>query len=396
MRKLALPCLAVLLLATAQLVVAGDAVADPALKSAENARKQLDSHLSFVSSKTLVESYKGYTDAGEAARVYIFDDKKYPVPAKAHTGWVPGKDKQPGHEDMEKLASAAIVRSNLWTHAYCAAIGGSTLEVGEKNPTLAPVGEPVAGKNGEKPKDATIRAVEHYGFLSSEAVSIQFLKSFASDYEKYLKNRQELESKKLGDTPQSENRPLIQAIGELALGHYAAAREAGNKLSSLEAGVFKQLCYDRALNWNRENASGHDTAEAEAMHVINAYRIALNFHPMALNTKLHEMAQDYSNEMARHNFFGHEHPTDATRKTFMDRAKRVGYAGAAGENIAGTENVSAAWMWRADAGHHRNLLQRALEAGLGTVKSSVFNIGMATDNPITLLFAEERKTARKK
>ena len=392
----------VLILVCCQRVHAADAV-DPAIKTAESARKQLDTRLSFLTnatmSKQMTELYKAYADAGDDAHKYIFDDAKYAVPAKAATGWTPGKDKQPGQDEMERLVSTSIVKSNQWTGAFCAAMNGAPETVGDKKPTTTVTGEKSAAPppDGKKASAAAAPAIPHYGFLSAQSTAEQFLTAFAGDYEKYLKARAALEGKKLTDTPLSENKPVIQAIGELALNHFADARDISKKLSGLELSVFQQLSYYKVQMWNKENLSGHSAAEADGVHLLNMYRITLNLTPMALNPKLHEMAHDYSNEMDKNKFFGHVHPSDASRKTMSDRAKRVNYAEIAGENITGIEPVGSIWMWRNDAGHHRNLLgAKATEIGLGNVKASVLNVGGGSESAVVALFVAPKSVAEKK
>ena len=53
--------------------------------------------------------------ARAAARGFLLDTRRYAMPAQALRGWRVGIDKQPGHDEMERLVSAAIIRHNQAT-----------------------------------------------------------------------------------------------------------------------------------------------------------------------------------------------------------------------------------------------------------------------------------------
>lgn len=358
---------------------AADKVVDPALlKNVESARQRLDGLVGFLNDTSmaprLAKLYEEHAKAGAAAVAYLFDNKTYPVPAKASTGWQPGKDKQPGQDEMEKLVSVAIVRHNELLGALCAALRGSPESLGEKKPTSAPLTEKIS-------------PVEHYGFLSARGAVDGFLRAFASEFDRYQKARAAFESAGGADTPASEAKTIHQALGALAQARYSDAASSGEKLSGLEERFFSHLCGFHVLAWNQLNPNGHTPAEAKGVELLNIYRIALGLHPVAQNAKLSAMADDYANEMAKKGFFGHVHPSDPTRKTMGDRAKRVDYNAIGGENIAPCEAESAVWMWRADAGHHRNLVTPSFtELAIGTVKASVLNAGHGNESAVTELF----------
>lgn len=121
--------------------------------SAEGALKRISANL--LDGKTrekLAEAFKNRDEAAAELIRFAFDDKKYPVPAKAQTGWQPGKDYQKGQILIEGRTEAALARHNLLETALLAALGRAVrmrnpggLNVGRKylKGTLKDQGKPV-------------------------------------------------------------------------------------------------------------------------------------------------------------------------------------------------------------------------------------------------------------
>ncbi|MBI3828493.1 MAG: CAP domain-containing protein [Planctomycetes bacterium] len=372
--------LSLLVAAAANTLAASDA--EPALlqRDAEVARRRVDALVAFLDDKAgaerLARLFKDHGVAGAAAHAYIFDDKKYAVPAKAHTGWIPGKDTQPGYEEMERLVSAAVAKHNELLAALCQSMRAVPETCGDKQPTLKIWGDPV-------PK------VPSYGIYSATALFDQFFKAFDREYKPYLKTRAALEAAKAAETPKTENRGLYKALAALAAGQYKEARTAGASLSGLEADFFREACAFHVFNWNAANPLGRTPAEAEATKILNLYRIALNLHPLVHSEKLQQVSKDYAQEMDRLNFFDHVHPRDPARKTMGLRGQRLGYPEICGECISSTgKGNNEIWEWRADAGHHRIMVDADdFEIGLGFTKKGVLNVGRGTQSAPSALFS---------
>jgi uncharacterized protein YkwD len=371
--------LSLLLAAASRTLAASDA--EPALlqRDAETARRRVDTLVSFLNDKAaerLTKLFMEHRAAGSAAHAYIFDDKKYAVPAKAHSGWIPGKDTQPGYEEMERLVSASVIKHNELLAALCQSMRAVPETCGDKQPTAKVWGDPV-------PKVPT------YGIYSATMLFDQFLKSFDREYKPYLKAHTALEAAKAAETPKTENRGLYKALGALAAGQYKEARAAGASLSGLEAEFFREACAFHVLNWNAANLQGRSPAEAEATKIMNLYRISLGLHPLVHSEKLQQVSKDYAQEMDRLNFFEHVHPSDAARKTMVLRGKRLGYPEICGECISSTgKGNNEIWEWRADAGHHRIMVgDDAFEVGMGFTKKGVLNVGRGTQSELSALFS---------
>ena len=288
----------------------------------------------------------GKLKAAQADAVaFLFDDGRYPVPAQAHAGWRVGIDRQPGHKEMEKRVGKAIRLHNLWIERVAAGLKIKTRTVGLKRPTTEPL--------------EVTRPVNHYGILVIDVGVERFLK----------KDRQ-------------------GALGALARKEWKAALAQGAKLEGLDALVWETLRAAVVLSWNERHGARHDTNEMEGMRILNAYRVCLGLPPLALDQKLHHMAQDFALEMKRGRFFSHQHPHDPSRRTLGRRASRVHYKGGVGENVSSEGDAKkAVWRWRADAGHHRLMVKRLWRAaGLGCSNRSVLNTGTASSLEILALY----------
>ncbi|MCZ7647274.1 MAG: CAP domain-containing protein [Planctomycetota bacterium] len=348
--------------------------AEQARQRAVTALKSYDGMFRFLGEKAkaerLVQEYEALGKLSEAARGFLFDNSKYAIPAKAFSGWNPYKDVQPGHEDMEALVGPSVDKFNELTNLLTAAMGTRAETV---------------GRSGAKNKAAHIR---FYTLQSALGTFDQWLPQLKQRYEAYQKAREEMGKLGAEDTDETKLAALGKALGELASGRYAEAKAAGAGLSGLEAEFFRTVCDYEVLRWNRANPCGHDANAAKGVETMNLYRMSLNIRPMAHHPKLREMAQDFANEQATKKFFGHVHPSDETRKTYNDRAKRVGYAGVASENCAsfGSDTAYSVWMWRTDAGHHRGMITPAFtEVGLGVVSTAVLNVGKGKESEVLKL-----------
>ncbi|GGT01548.1 MULTISPECIES: CAP domain-containing protein [Streptomyces] len=101
--------------------------------------------------------------------------------------------------------------------------------------------------------------------------------------------------------------------------------------------------------------SGEAAAEAEVLRLVNAERAKVGCTPLAADSALTGLAEDFSAAMAAQGFFDHTDPSGATP---WDRAEAAGISGLGGENIARGQADAAAVMdaWMNSEGHRANIL----------------------------------------
>lgn len=94
----------------------------------------------------------------------------------------------------------------------------------------------------------------------------------------------------------------------------------------------------------------------ELVSEINAYRAKAGLQPMTPHPQLQAAAEAHAKDMARTGRMSH---TGSDGSSFVDRAKRAGYAvrSAGGEIIAGSGDPrEAVQMWRGSGGHNGQML----------------------------------------
>ncbi|WP_077798910.1 CAP domain-containing protein [Streptomyces sp. JHA26] len=96
-------------------------------------------------------------------------------------------------------------------------------------------------------------------------------------------------------------------------------------------------------------------AEAQVLELVNDERAEAGCSPVAANSALRELAEDFSATMAAQDFFDHTDPAGATP---WDRAEAVGIGNLGGENIARGQADAQAVMdaWMDSPGHKANIL----------------------------------------
>ncbi|WP_405863694.1 CAP domain-containing protein [Streptomyces sp. NBC_01515] len=96
-------------------------------------------------------------------------------------------------------------------------------------------------------------------------------------------------------------------------------------------------------------------AEAEVLKLVNEQRALVGCSPVAANSSLTTLAENFSQQMADQDFFDHTDPSGATP---WDRAEKLGITNLGGENIARGQADAAAVMdaWMNSAGHKANIL----------------------------------------
>ncbi|MFE2045349.1 CAP domain-containing protein [Streptomyces sp. NPDC059477] len=103
------------------------------------------------------------------------------------------------------------------------------------------------------------------------------------------------------------------------------------------------------------NVSEETAAAAEVVRLVNAERAKVGCSPVAANSALSGLAQDFSEDMAARGFFDHTDPDGASP---WDRAAAAGISDLGGENIARGQADAAAVMdaWMNSDGHRANIL----------------------------------------
>ncbi|MDF3289204.1 CAP domain-containing protein [Streptomyces sp. RB6PN23] len=98
-----------------------------------------------------------------------------------------------------------------------------------------------------------------------------------------------------------------------------------------------------------------DRAVRQVLALVNQQRAAAGCVPLTEDPRLGTLAQDFSQDMAAHGFFGH---TDQNGRSPWDRAASLGIANLGGENIARGQADAKAVMdsWMGNPEHRANIL----------------------------------------
>ncbi|MFD6172310.1 CAP domain-containing protein [Streptomyces coeruleorubidus] len=101
--------------------------------------------------------------------------------------------------------------------------------------------------------------------------------------------------------------------------------------------------------------SEESATAAQVLKLVNEERAQVGCSPVAANSALTGLAQNYSEDMAARGFFDH---TDPDGRTPWDRAEKAGISNLGGENIARGQADAAAVMdaWMNSPGHRANIL----------------------------------------
>ncbi|MFE7664352.1 CAP domain-containing protein [Streptomyces celluloflavus] len=102
-------------------------------------------------------------------------------------------------------------------------------------------------------------------------------------------------------------------------------------------------------------ADGGSSAEAQVLSLVNQERAQAGCSPVTANHELGGLAQQFSDDMARRQFFDHTDPDGASP---WDRARHRGIGDLGGENIARGQADAQSVMktWMNSPGHRANIL----------------------------------------
>ncbi|VBB06575.1 Hypothetical protein LUCI_1811 [Lucifera butyrica] len=119
--------------------------------------------------------------------------------------------------------------------------------------------------------------------------------------------------------------------------------------------------------------------EQQALRLLNADRAAQGLPALRLNSQLTALAESYTQDMVRRNFFSHTNPEGQSP---FDRMRQAGISYVyAGENLAINQNVAAAeTAFMNSAGHRANILNpHYTDVGIGVTRSSNGSVYVAQE-----------------
>ena len=126
--------------------------------------------------------------------------------------------------------------------------------------------------------------------------------------------------------------------------------------------------YNLAVEKYNRELKGTTVQKEERLNVeaVNRYRWMMGLNAVKIDERLVRAARKHSIEMKQGNYFAHNSRTPHLRTPGL-RAKREGYGGGVGENIArgASTGEGAFWQWFRSSGHHRNMLSGWTELGCG-------------------------------
>jgi uncharacterized protein YkwD len=148
-----------------------------------------------------------------------------------------------------------------------------------------------------------------------------------------------------------DTKALEAAVNEaIDIQAYAPGGAAGAREYAL-----KVLAYNERV----DTSAGRE--EKDNVRAVNEYRIMMGRAPVKIEERLVRAARGHSRHMNQNGYFDHNAPAQFPElATPGHRARRQGYGGGVGENIAwGTPTGrDAFWGWFGSSGHHRNMLNR--------------------------------------
>jgi len=323
--------------------------------------------------KMVTEALDVHAKAAAEVLRFAFDDKEYPVPAKAHTGWSPGRDYQKGQIPLEGRVEVAIGRFNQAETKLLRLLGYSL-----------PLKRPGGGGFGKaylmdklsdpgQPLRVLTYNIADSGLAwakvgASLAERVKALKAAEEAFEKTAEMARQAgvpteditpppDSTSSARTQQAGEIPaLVLAAGALFAGEYAEATRL-RPSDEADGRMFDLLVRRHMLVCSAKRRGDWTRPEQEAVYLLNLYRLSLNLCPLMINPKIYAAAAEHSQWQNQNNQMSHARP-EKDKSSFSLRLRVQGYRWGSSENIAGGTPKGAIWSWRADAGHHRNLISK--------------------------------------
>ncbi|MGQ0612532.1 MAG: CAP domain-containing protein [Planctomycetaceae bacterium] len=153
----------------------------------------------------------------------------------------------------------------------------------------------------------------------------------------------------------------------------------------------ERIAYNEWVERYNRELTGTSIEEEERANVqaVNDYRWRMGLHCVKIDERLVRASRKHSIEMGQADYFAHESPTPHLLQPGQ-RARREGYGGGVGENIARgpATGLDAFRGWFKSSGHHRNMVQPGwTEMGCGAYKNHWWTqlfgalTGKSTDPP---------------
>ncbi|GIJ47974.1 hypothetical protein Val02_48600 [Virgisporangium aliadipatigenens] len=142
-------------------------------------------------------------------------------------------------------------------------------------------------------------------------------------------------------------------------------------IATLSAALFGGLALAAGTAQAATTPVPDTTLEATVIKLTNDARLKNGCAALRTDAKLTLAARAHSADMVKLNYFSHTSKTDGAN--FVTRAKRAGYTGAIGENIAWgyrtAETVTKGWL--DSPGHRANILNcKAKAVGVGLARKA--------------------------
>ncbi len=321
--------------------------------------------------KVVTEALDLHAKAAAEVLRFAFDDKEYPVSAKAHTGWSPGRDYQKGQIPLEGRIEVAIGRFN---QAETKLLGLFGYSLPFKRPGGGGLGKAYLAdklRDSGKPLRVLTYNIVDPGVAWAKvganlADRVKALKAAEEAYHKTAEMArqtgvpiEEIDPPPVSTAaakPQADgNIPaLALAAGALFAGEYAQAAQL-RPSEEADGRLFDLLVRRCVLVRGAKRRGDWTRSEQEAVYLLNLYRLSLDLCPLMTNPKIYAASSEHSQWQNRHNQMTHTRP-EKDKSSFSIRLREQGYLWGSSENIAGGSGKEAIWSWRADAGHHRNLI----------------------------------------
>ena len=332
-----------------------------------------------------MKNHDQWARTAKDALAYIFDDRKYPVPEKAKTGWIPGRDIQTNQAIVEGRVQNTIAQWNR--------LGADFLSL--MDVPVQPVGSP--GQSGLGPEvekglitepDNRKMGILTYNILDPSAGSASLVKNLSAPYNHYAEtlkyyNLCEDLAKKAGIDAGERPEPSALAISASALcaGDFQTAEMKRPAKNSGQAAIFTLIGNMYLLSRSTSLEGDWKDSEQQVLLLSNLYRLAFGLSPMQGNRHIQAAAIEHSQWQKSHKQMTHYRPEKAMA-TFANRMSAAQYAGpGCTENISGYSGAAAFWTWRSDAGHHRNLIRtQSRAAGIAGRGMLTYDTGGSTEN----------------
>ena len=362
---------------TARLII--QALLEQRIRLHQTARKALIAPAAFLDRpdriKPLVLALDRHAVAAAKAVHFAMDKSQYPIPAKAYTGWSPGRDYQKGQILLEARVEVAVGLFNKLEAVLVRSFGSSVAASPPGGGGFAR--DYLAGRLTDSPRPLGILK---YDFTDATSAWSRIGATLIERHTAYRSADEALTlthdlARRVGlpakpNPPPLPPPPIVGALAALFAGQYADADKLRPN-AALANRIFNLLVRRRVLIHNAKLPGNFSRSERHMLHQLNLYRLSLNLDPLVANPKLHAAAREHSQWQARNRRMTHRRPEPKLHR-FGDRARAQGYPAARGENICAMPGPWAVWGWRSDAGHHRNLIDPAARAaGIGQSGSFV-------------------------